>query len=365
MEWFKDLKLEEYCNIIKYEKINGKDILEGDKSFFYNIMGTISDHYQKIKYEISKVKNKKLINQKLFGWGSNQFGQLTIENNDSFIRKPTPISLNILTGSKQINSDLKNENDYISKIYCGKTCSFLQTNFGEIYFAGNIFPENPLNTIIKPKDDKDYKNDKDNKEKDIKDKDKKKKNEKDKDKKAKKNDSRNQRTNSNLSEKDKSLSKALNKWVNVSYLISYDKKTFEFFRVKQIYLNSRNEIIFLGYQSTFVPFVRQDKKAKFKECNQEEENENVNIDSIGSVKKGLTEKFCTIQDLLEKINKKSLGDELGYTLVYENPMYGILENLVADFLLSDVPFHKVLQLKFYGEVVWDRKLRYIKHEYNN
>lgn len=357
MEWFKKINLEEYLNIIKYEKITGKDILEGDKSFYYNIMGTISDHFQKIQYEISRIKEGGLTNQKLYGWGNNTFGQLTIDNNDGFIRKPTYININIYSHDTSSKCELKNERDYFTKIYCGNTCSFLQTNHGEIYFAGNIFPIKALNSNNKLTTELDSNIEKESNSKSNKRNNKQTKNRKEPEKQR-------GRINSNISNSDKQAMKALNKWVNVSYLISYDKKTTEFFRAKQIYLKGRNEILVIGYQSTFVPYVRSDKKAKYKIDNSNTNvTHNINLNSIGSVKKSLTEKFCTIQDLLEKIHRKKLGDELGYTIVYENPMYGILECLMTEFADSEIPYHKVLLLKFHGEVIWDRKLRYIKSDY--
>ena len=355
IEWLKTINLEEYLNIVKYEKINGKDILEGDKLFFFNIMGTISDHYQKIKYEINRVKDRKLINQKLYVWGSNSNGQLAIDSQKDFIRKPLLTNINLfeansgstsILNSSENSFELKNENDYFVRIYCGNTCSFLQTNHGETYFAGNIMPEIKESTNINIKESKE---------------DKKKKQKKSKNEKNPRSRGNSGITNQDLI--DHQSVKTINKWVNVSYLISYDKRSDEFFRAKQIYLNSKNEIVVIGYTSTFVPFIRQDRKAKFKTENNENVDFHVGINSIGSVKHSLTEKFITVQELIEKINKKNLGYELGYSIVYENPMYGILENNVVDFLLTDVPYHKVLQLKFYGDVIYDRKLRYIKHEY--
>ncbi len=127
-QWFIEMGMDEYVNIIKYEKISGKDILEGDELFFFNVMGIKDDQYKKLKYEINIVKNISCRKSKLWGWGSNKLGQLgQINYNNNYIKQPTVINL----------PEMKDENDYVVKIYCGKTYSMLLTKFGEIYITGN------------------------------------------------------------------------------------------------------------------------------------------------------------------------------------------------------------------------------------
>lgn len=144
MEWFKNMKLDDYLNIIKYEKINGKDILNADETFFVNVMGMQDDHINKIKYEINNVKYTKCKATKLWGWGSNKQGQLGLVNskdtNTVFVKQPTLINL----------PDMNDNNDYIVKVYCGKTFSIVLTKFGEIYLTGNYdFKKKGNNVTIK------------------------------------------------------------------------------------------------------------------------------------------------------------------------------------------------------------------------
>lgn len=127
-EWFHQMNMDEFLNIIKYEKINGKDILNGDETFFVNIMGMEDDQIKKVKYEINKVKNVSCKLTKLWGWGSNKQGQLgQINYSLTFVKTPTQINL----------PKMVDENDYIIKVFCGKTFSLLLTKFGEIFITGN------------------------------------------------------------------------------------------------------------------------------------------------------------------------------------------------------------------------------------
>ncbi len=142
MQWFKEMKMEEFMNIIKYEKINGKDILNGDETFFVNVMGMPDDQIKKIKYEINVVKYASCKKTKLWGWGSNKQGQLGDSYSTPFLKSPTLINL----------PEMKNENDYVVKVFCGKTFSLLFTKYGEIFITGNydIKEASITNTTITP-----------------------------------------------------------------------------------------------------------------------------------------------------------------------------------------------------------------------
>jgi hypothetical protein len=130
MEWFKSLELDEFLNIIKYEKITGKDILKEDQTFYEKVLGMPNDIYQKVRYEINNVKNPFAKNMKLWGCGSHKQGQLGVfQNNnckDNFYRIPITIPL----------PPLKNEYDYFSKVFCGKYFSVLLSQFGEVFITG-------------------------------------------------------------------------------------------------------------------------------------------------------------------------------------------------------------------------------------
>jgi hypothetical protein len=137
MKWFELMGMDEFNNVIKYTKIKGKDILDGDESFFINVMGMEVDFIKKLKYELNNVKNPFSKNVKLWGWGSNKYGQLGQFSTNTFIKPPILINL----------PELTNKNDYITKIYAGKTFSLLLTKFGEIFITGNYNPKDKIVTI--------------------------------------------------------------------------------------------------------------------------------------------------------------------------------------------------------------------------
>ena len=127
MAWFKSIGLDMYVNITKYMKITGRDILEGDETFLINVLGMLSDHIKKVKYEISSIKNAKCEKVKLWGWGSNKQGQLAQLNFSGYLKAPVSIAL----------PEMKNEFDYIVNVYCGDNYTFLMTRYGELYLSGN------------------------------------------------------------------------------------------------------------------------------------------------------------------------------------------------------------------------------------
>jgi hypothetical protein len=137
IDWFRSMNLDEFSNIIKYEKITGKDIVDADETFFVNIMGMMDDNQiKKVKYEMNTVKNVSCKKTKLWGWGSNKQGQLgQINYNHNFLKSPTKINL----------PEMKHESDFIIKIYCGKTFSLLQTKFGELFMTGNYSTKDKAN----------------------------------------------------------------------------------------------------------------------------------------------------------------------------------------------------------------------------
>lgn len=128
-EWFKDLKLDEYLNIVKYEKIKGSDLINADEAFFLNNLGMEDDVIAKMKYEINVLKNNtKCKSMKLWGWGSNKNGQLgQMDYNNTYLKNLTKINI----------PDLKENLDFIVSIKCLKNYSVFLTKFGEIYITGN------------------------------------------------------------------------------------------------------------------------------------------------------------------------------------------------------------------------------------
>ena len=130
IEWFHKLDLSEFVNIIKYEKITGKDILNEDESFFEKVLGMPNDIYQKIRFEINNVKNPFAKNIKLWGCGSHKFGQLGLFQSsyikDNHYRIPVQVPLPVL----------QNEYDFFSKVFCGKTFSIILSQYGEVFITG-------------------------------------------------------------------------------------------------------------------------------------------------------------------------------------------------------------------------------------
>lgn len=295
MEWFNDIDLSDYVNIIKYEKITGRDIIEAEKDFYIKMMGMFDmDHYQKVKYEMSQIRNKSYIKQKLYGWGNNLNGQLSLDS-AYFYRKPVKLDL-----PQSIFSD----GDYISDIYAGKSISLILTKYGKVYSVGN-------STLVKEKEKEEDKIKKEKKESKSK-----------KGKEAK--------------ETSKEKENEGNKWCLISINTQYE----EYFKIKNIRISEFN-ILFIGENSSFIPYWRQEKKAKYNKLTNKQ-----------------SEKFISADEVISKLQKNT-GIE-NYYVVYENPKYGLLENSVEDFVISEVPYHKILQIKYFREIIWDRKKRFMK-----
>lgn len=120
------MELDDYLNIIKFQKITGKDIVQGGKDYLLDFMGVEEDHLNKLNYEISTLKFESSKNLKLWGWGNNKNGQLGLMNNQTFVKTPTQINLPNLM-----------PDDTIEKIYCDRTYSILLTKFGNVFITGN------------------------------------------------------------------------------------------------------------------------------------------------------------------------------------------------------------------------------------
>ena len=122
-KWFEDMELDDYLNIIKYQKITGKDIVQGGKDYLLDVMGLEEDHINKLNYEMGTLKFETSKDMKLWGWGNNKNGQLGITaNNQTFLKLPTHIDLPNLM-----------PDDTIEKIFCYKEYSILLTKFGNIF----------------------------------------------------------------------------------------------------------------------------------------------------------------------------------------------------------------------------------------
>ena len=222
-EWFeKELGYEEDLKVIKYQKVTGKNILEGDRKYFQDILGMkVNKIKQLCNKEIKKVEQGNVKNMKIWGYGNNRLGQLGLITTKY---SKIPIKLEIP------ENELKNNNDFIIKIICSNTVSLLITKKGKIYICGNFNikeKQNILNKEDKNENENEYENDKKGK----KGKGKRKKSDKGKDKKEKK------------KEKEKEENDKNNLWVEISYEI---KRIFtNNFYVKLKDTCIRNNIIYI------------------------------------------------------------------------------------------------------------------------
>jgi uncharacterized protein (UPF0248 family) len=99
-----------------------------------------------------------------------------------------------------------------------------------------------------------------------------------------------------------------------------------------------------GYKSYSVPFTLQEKLPKLKH-----------------LKKG--EKFPTSDSIIDQILKKTNINKDKFLIVYDDAKLKFLEKTLLQYIESDVPYHKILQIKYYNEIIWDRKKRYFKYDY--
>ena len=326
-KWFEDMELDDYLNIIKNHKITGKDIVQGGKDYLLDVMGLEEDHLNKLNYEIGTLKFETSKDMKLWAWGNNKNGQLGL-NSQSFIKLPIQIDLpNMMT------------DDTIEKIYCYKTYSVLLTKFGNVFVTGNYSVKDQTHSTKKEKEKE--KNNKKNKGKN------KHKEKGDKNKDKNNNDKDNLINNSNITE---------NKWVNISQNICYtsynldnnskkNKDNDSYFKIKDIF-GQNNNISFRGFYSNKTPFFAIQRKPKFKH-----------------LKKG--GKFITSDKVIEHI-QEFLNDRIDtFKIVYGDSLLKMLETNLPDYLQSEIPFHKIIQIKDNNEVIWDRKKRYFKENFIN
>ena len=346
--WFQEMDLDDYLNIIKYKNITGRDIINGGKEYLIDFMGMQEDHLNKINYEISVIKNGSFKNMKLWGWGSNKNGQLGFVNYINFSKTPILINLPNLI-----------EDDTIEKIFCGKNFSVLLSKFGNIFITGNYLVKDKEKEKNKNYNINDINNNNNsNLNKGKNDKGKKNNKEKNKGKKHKKDFEKENIKNEKKEDENQILND--NRWVNISKDICYcyyninlnDKKNENedneksYFQTKEIF-NIENNLFFLGYYSNEIPFSAILKKPKFKH-----------------LKKG--GKFITSTKVIEHI-QEFLNDNIdNFKVVYGDSLLKILESPLDEFIESEIPHHKIIQIKTKkNEIIWDRKKRYFKENFIN
>ena len=328
-KWFEEMELDDYLNIIKYQKITGKDIVNGGKVFLLDVMGLLEDHINKLNYEIGTLKYETSKDMKLWAWGNNKNGQLGLMNNQTFVKLPTLIKL----------PNMMND-DTIEKIFCYKSYSVLLTKFGNIFVTGKYTIKEQKHNDKKIKEES---NNKKNKGKN--------KHKEDKNKKGEKKDKKENKEKDNLINNDLSSE---NKWINLSKDICYNyynlnnstkkiSNNDSFFKIKEIFGENDN-ISLVGFYSNKTPFFAIQRKPKFKH-----------------LKKG--GKFITSDKVIEHI-QEFLKDKMdNFKIVYGDSLLKMLETNLPDYLETEVPFHKILQIKDNNEVIWDRKKRYFKESF--
>ena len=220
LNWFeKELSFDDYLKVIKYQKVTGKNIIEGDRKYFRDILGmSINKIKQLCNKEIKKVEEGSITGDiKCFGYGSNKYGQL-----GSLDIKYTKIPKKLQIPGNEI----KNNNDFINKIICSNSISVLITKKGKIYICGNFNQKEKSNIIVneelEDKKEKEKKNQKKRKHNNYK----KKGNKKEKEKKEKENDEDN------------------NLWVEISYEIKKNFNNNFYMKIKNLCIKQNIIYIF-------------------------------------------------------------------------------------------------------------------------
>ena len=223
-EWFeRELGFEEYLNVIKYQKVNGKNIIDGDRKYFKDILGMNVSKINKLcNKEIKKVEDGSVNNIKAWGYGNNRSGQLGLTN---IKYSKNPLKLEIP------ENEMKANNDFIVKIICSNSISVLKTKRDKIYICGNFNIKEKQN-ILNQQDD--------NSEKEINEVNKKKKG--NKGHKGKNNHKKKSGKEEKMEKEEKEKSDK-NIWVEISNEI---KKMFvnnSYLKLKDIYI--RNNILYI------------------------------------------------------------------------------------------------------------------------
>ena len=200
-DWFKEMELDDYLNIIKYHKITGLDLFDADELYFFNKMGMEDDIISKVKYEINRLKkNTSCKTMNLWGCGTNKNGQLAqMDYEDNFLKTLTKINL----------PEMKADTDYIVSIKCHKNFSVFITKFAEIYITGNYSMKNKFNLANQNNINNNINTNNTTHSNQGHNKDRNKKSNKD-------------RKDSSASMNKNSVIKANNKWVNITKRICFD-----------------------------------------------------------------------------------------------------------------------------------------------
>lgn len=67
-------------------------------------------------------------------------------------------------------------------------------------------------------------------------------------------------------------------------------------------------------------------------------------------------------EIVNKILAKKKKQE-NFFIVYEDALLKMLETPLPEYLESDVPYHKIIQIKHFNDVIWDRKKRFYNSQF--
>ena len=154
----KELCFDDYLKVIKYQNVTGKNIIEGDKKYFKDILGMSANKIKQLcNKEIKKVEDGSIIGEsKFFGYGNNKYGQLGFTD-IKYTKIPKKMEIPI--------NEIKNNNDFVNKIICANTLSILLTKKGKIYTCGNFNPKEKNSVIKGEKEEKEIEIEKNNNKK--------------------------------------------------------------------------------------------------------------------------------------------------------------------------------------------------------
>eukprot|EP00826_Nyctotherus_ovalis_P053906 TRINITY_DN7036_c0_g1_i4.p1 TRINITY_DN7036_c0_g1~~TRINITY_DN7036_c0_g1_i4.p1 ORF type:complete len:633 (+),score=199.35 TRINITY_DN7036_c0_g1_i4:160-2058(+) len=312
--WSEKNGFEDYVNVMKYKKITGKDASEADVAYCQDVLGMVDENLmQKFIKERERYNKETIGKTLLYGWGVNNSGALASRANSCKYFNPTSIAAPEL------------DDDHIEKLFCGFKTSALITAKGSLWIAGNV--QALKKPEVKKVDSKKGKKDKRSKGKKAGESEPAPP-EETKDKKAK----GSKHKEALLEEKDKleeyqhklDIEKGLkHRWVNFDRAL--DPKMM--IKAKSITMSLR-EIIVLFSVTKYNKYGKR----------------------VGIKPKGL-----------DKLLKQIAWDDRlkGSTFIigYGDRFLGTLEQTYADFVVSEVPLHRIQYIKKDGVIVWDRKTR--------
>ena len=227
-KWFEqELGYEDYLKVIKYQNVTGKNIMEGDRKYFKDILGmSVNKIKQLCNKEIKKVEEGSIKGtSKFFGYGNNKFGQLgLIDIKYTKIPKKLEIPEN----------EISNNNDFVVKIMCSNALSLLITRKGKIYACGNFNPKEKINKLGKEENEKEKEKEKGNKKR-------RNNNKKGKGKKKEKEEKKEENEDKNL-------------WEEISYEIKRNYTNNFYVKLKDIYIQ-KNVIYIFGLKINKKDFI--------------------------------------------------------------------------------------------------------------